>query len=80
MDATGRCVRSDKRGFIPPEVMPALDRLPLRSEQWLELVLDIQSASLQAIGAMSSLRRYQASTGRQWLCGARRLGRIYGVA
>ncbi len=79
VDATGRCVRSDKRGFIPPRV-PALDRLSLRGEQWLELVLDIQSASLQAIGAMSSLRRYQASTGRQWLCGARRLERIYGIA
>lgn len=79
VDATGRCLRPGKRGFIPPGDMSLLDQLPLRGDQWLELVLDIHAASLQAIGAMVRLDGYKTATGRRWLCGARKLKRIYAV-
>ena len=32
---------------------------------------------LQAIGAVTNLRRYAVASGRHWLSGARRLGRIF---
>ncbi|MCB1701195.1 MAG: transposase [Pseudomonadales bacterium] len=77
VEATGRCVRSDKRGSIPASARPALNQLGLSDDQWFELALDIQGASLQAIGAVTNLRRYAVASGRHWLSGARRLGRIF---
>jgi len=76
VEATGRCVRSDKRGFLSDDARPVLDQLGLSSEQWFELAIDIQAASLQAIGAQPHLHRYAVASGRRWICGAGRLGRI----
>lgn len=77
VDATGRCVRLDKRGSIPADARTALDQLGLSNEQWLELALDIQGAPLQAIGGIACLRRYAAASGRRWLGGFRKLERIF---
>ncbi len=80
VEATGRCVRSYKRGVLSGDARPALDQLGLSDEQWFELALDIQAASLQAIGGLLHLRRYAAASGRRWICGAGRLGRILSSA
>lgn len=80
VEATGRCVRSDKRGSISENARPILDQLRLSNEQWFELALDIQGVSLQAIGALPHLRRYAAASGRRWIGGARRMGRIFSSA
>jgi hypothetical protein len=36
IDCLGRLVRADKRGFIPPDLPPILDRLQIPAESWLE--------------------------------------------
>jgi REP element-mobilizing transposase RayT len=78
--ATGRCVRIDKRGVMPPDAVRALDHLSMNSQQWLELVCDIQASSLQAIGALGRMRRYAAASGRRWIIGSGRLSRLYSAA
>jgi hypothetical protein len=36
MDATGRIIRDDKRGAIPLNLTPILERLLLNQQQWLQ--------------------------------------------
>ena len=40
LDWTGRQVRSDKRGSIPEELRPILQRLGVRGESWIDRVQD----------------------------------------
>jgi putative transposase len=80
VEATGRCVRSDKRGAIPVSARSALDQLSLSDEAWLRLTLEIQASALQAVGAMARLRRYGAASGRRWIRGSGELARIYKAA
>jgi hypothetical protein len=35
---TGRCVRSDKLGFIPPDIKPLFERLNINEPDWLLVV------------------------------------------
>ena len=40
LDVLGRIVRVGKRGSIPPELPPILERLKLEPQSWLESLLD----------------------------------------
>ncbi len=40
LDTLGRVVREGKRGFIPPDLPPILDRLNLEPETWIDSLLD----------------------------------------
>lgn len=77
VDWTGRVARQDKRGVISEETPAALQQLGLDSEQWLGLSLEIQQASLRAIGSMETIQRYNHSLGKHWLSGQQVLGRLY---
>lgn len=60
VDWTGRCIRDDKRGFIPPTVQPVLEKLNLTDKQWRVLSLDIQKQSiimLHGIERVAALER-----------------------
>jgi hypothetical protein len=41
LDTLGRVIRQGKRGFIPPELPPILERLQLDAKSWLDSVLDL---------------------------------------
>lgn len=41
LDTLGRVVRAGKRGFIPANLPPILDRLNVEPESWLDSVLDL---------------------------------------
>jgi REP element-mobilizing transposase RayT len=75
---TGRAARDDKRGFLTGVPHNALAETGLNPGQWLALSLEIQRASLKAIGNLPRVRRYNHSLGRRWLSGQSRLARIYG--
>ncbi len=78
VDWTGRVVRNDQRGALPTSAKTAIASLGLSDTQWLSLSLEIQQASLQAIGGVDAVRRYNRNLGKQWLSGQNRLGRVYG--
>ena len=44
LDVLGRMVREDKRGWIPPELPPILERLKLDPRSWLESLLNLMHA------------------------------------
>lgn len=80
VDSTARVVRSDKRGAIFEKVPRLLVQLGLSHAQWLELALEIQSYSLQAIGEMSRLERYAESSGRRWIKGKSKISHLFASA
>lgn len=40
LDILGRMVRKGKRGVIPPDLAPILERLTLDAPSWLDCILD----------------------------------------
>lgn len=54
LDATGRILRSGKRGGIPPELAPILSRLDLQVERWVATMAGWRQMCGAAIGALAS--------------------------
>ena len=55
LDWTGRQVRSDKRGAIPPELRPILERLGVRGESWVDCVQNFGRWFHRAAGRVAHL-------------------------
>jgi len=64
-------MRPDKRGQIPAELLPILQRLRLSSETWVETVLNFGRWFRLAAGRVDSLAAEAARRGRRWLQGVR---------
>ncbi|MEX2122988.1 MAG: hypothetical protein WD795_03775 [Woeseia sp.] len=72
IDWTGRCVRSGKRGRIPSDCAPILERMRLSREQWTREVCHYGRWYYRAVGSLTSMERYCAYLGQQWLKGSSR--------
>ncbi len=55
VDWTGRIVRADKTGFIPPEAPSALSDLKLNKAQWRLLALEIQKEAIIMFSGLDKL-------------------------
>ena len=55
VDWTGRIVRTDKKGFIPPEAPSALSNLNLSKAQWRMLTLEIQQQAITMFNGLDKL-------------------------
>jgi putative transposase len=76
LDWTGRQLRAEKRGHIPPDVRPVLERLDLQVEAWVENVQCYGSLFHRLVGKLDRLREHARTLRRSWLhghAGARRL-------
>lgn len=73
---TGRCVRSDKRGFIPPEIKPLFKRLNINEQDWVEVVKEFNRHFISAAGEQSNLTAWALSTQRKW-CATRSKLKLY---
>ena len=72
LDWTGRQVRSDKRGAIPADLRPMLDRLGLQRECWIDCVDNFGRWFHRAAGCVSLLSEAATRAGRQWFHGVGR--------
>jgi REP element-mobilizing transposase RayT len=59
VDATGRIIREDKKGFIPEHIQPILNRLNLTSEGWLMMVNHLESDFAHAVGHEEQLNTFK---------------------
>jgi len=78
VDWTGRQVRQDKRGAIPADLKPILERLSLDPDLWVECVRKFGRWFHRAVGTSASLAARAASSGKQWFGGARRARAAFG--
>ena len=66
VDYTGRAVLDDKRGFIPEELEPILQRLNLDPDCWLKEMQSFSSKGITAIGTVNQLKAFCLSVGKKW--------------
>jgi len=63
VDWTGRCVRNDKRGAIDGEIPPALARLNISTEHWIELSTNFEGRFKGIAGSIQSIKALCAKFG-----------------
>jgi len=78
LDWTGRQVRQDKRGAIPEELAPILQRIGLPGEAWLHLVTDFARLFRRSAGTPASLRRDAEKRGRRRAAGIGASTQLFG--
>jgi REP element-mobilizing transposase RayT len=79
VDWTGRSLHTGETGSIPTNIIPILQRLSMRSRQWLVQVPATESHYWRAIGATEAMIERARGTGLKWLQGigtARALARL----
>ena len=61
LDWTGRQFRTAKRGSIPAECVPILDRLECSEELWFDLVKNFRKRFRNQAGTLPSVRAFRAT-------------------
>jgi hypothetical protein len=71
LDWTGRRLRSDKRGAIPAELAPILERLRINGSAWLESVDQFEKRFGRIVASAARLADRAADAGLRWFRGVR---------
>ena len=69
LDWTGRQIRQDKRGAIPVDLSPILDRLKIQPAGWVEVVANFGRLFKHAAGSPTRMGQHALNIGRHWLKG-----------
>ena len=69
LDWTGRELRADRRGAIPDQLAPIMERLGLNQSNWVETVRGFGRLFKQAAGRSGSLVDAAARRARRWFQG-----------
>jgi len=80
LDWTGRAIREDKRGFIPEELPPILQRLQANPQRWLKHMQPQGNRFGRAIGRLEGMRRHAQTAGRRWVQGVSLSARLFPTA
>jgi REP element-mobilizing transposase RayT len=67
VDATGRIIRGDKRGAIPPHLLPILDRLHIDVDAWLNVMRSAGALIGTAIGDVAAQATEALRRGAKWI-------------
>jgi REP element-mobilizing transposase RayT len=77
VDWTGRQLRRDRRGAIPADLRPILERLEIDVDQWLETISTFGRWTRRVVGTAANMMRAAQQAGRQWYQGIRRCREIF---
>jgi REP element-mobilizing transposase RayT len=77
LDWTGRQLRADKRGAIPADLAPILERLQVSDEGWLQLMGQFSRMFRRAAGRPQSLQQEREQRGCQLMQGIRHSRAIF---
>ncbi len=69
LDWTGREVRADKRGSIPPNLEPILIRLKIRATRWVDSTKHYGSNFYRIVGSVGAMLAAAKASGKSWLRG-----------
>ncbi len=69
VDWTGRALRDDKPGAIPPSVAPLLEQLEINTQRWEQTVERYRSLLFRVAGRAEMLSRIAGAAGLRWLQG-----------
>jgi REP element-mobilizing transposase RayT len=65
VDWTGRAIRDDKKGSVPKELSPILERLQLNPDAWLRSIKSYNRNYFTAVGAIDRIKAYAQSLEQQ---------------
>jgi len=71
LDWTGRQLREDKRGAIPSDLAPILERLSISGEGWMQLMGQFRRMFRRAAGRPHSMQREREQRGGRLMQGVR---------
>src|SRR5262245_12611121 len=71
LDWTGRRLRSDKRGAVPADLAPILDRLRINDSAWLDAVEHFENRFGRIVASATRLADRAAEAGVRWFRGVR---------
>jgi len=74
---TGRNIRMDKPGFVPPELKPILERFHLDTKHWVRNVERYGGLFYRIAGPLESILARARETGQCWLWGQRGSRHLY---
>jgi len=77
LDWTGRECRAGKRGQIPGNLRPILERLDLNVEAWVDNIACYGSLFRRIVGKIDRMREWADTAGRAWLHGYRGARLLY---
>ena len=69
VDATAKCIRDDKAGYIGHYPNPILARIGLNTEQWLTLTTEFERHFSTAVGSEHMLQQFKQHTNHQRIRG-----------
>ncbi|MEX2122306.1 MAG: hypothetical protein WD795_00295 [Woeseia sp.] len=70
VDWTGRSIRAHKRGYIPHDCPPVVERIQHYGNRWLQEIRHYGKWYYRAVGPLDALERYRKHLGVRWLKGA----------
>ena len=71
LDSTGRQMRQDKRGAIPEELAPILERIGIKPDYWIETTRNFNRWFANFAGSSSALRKAATVAKKSWFKGVR---------
>jgi hypothetical protein len=77
LDISGRELSQGKRGKIPENLSPILERLSIKPEYWLQTCQSCSKWFSSAMGSSESLRSLASDLGRAWLKGVNMAQRAF---
>lgn len=77
VDWTGRVIREDKRGAIPSDILPILQKLGVQSPYWVDSVQHFGRQSHRCFGAESCLVSLSEKLNLSWIRGVGASRRLY---
>lgn len=69
LDWTGRCVKEGKKGAIPVDLLPVLERLELDTQEWVENVQRFGGLFSRIAGKAEQVMAFARQVGQKWLRG-----------
>ena len=66
VDATGRCIVANKRGYIPDNLPDILERLNLNPDTWLDELNQFKTKGHTAVGTIQQLKDFCKSVSKKW--------------
>ncbi|MEJ2406979.1 MAG: transposase [Candidatus Thiodiazotropha sp.] len=77
VDWTGRAIREDKKGAIPADLSPILERIGLNPAAWVSSVRHYHRHYFSVLGAIDRIKAYAQMQEKHWHRGQRAVQRSY---
>jgi hypothetical protein len=77
VDWTGRAIREDKKGAIPSDLAPILERIGLNPDAWVASVSHYDKHYFSVLGTIDRIKAYAHTQKKSWHRGQRAVLRSY---